>query len=96
MRRHSLEPDSIRRQLKSVLTAPSRKFFAFTNGKSSPKESTTTKTKRTRRFSVPDKKTSTERLDQRTDLHTIHEVKHSLSLLLFFFFLIGSRFAMLI
>jgi hypothetical protein len=65
MRRHTLDPDSIRKQIKSVFTSPTRKFFNFTNGNHSDQ--------RTRRFSVPEKKQS-DRSDNTNELDTIHEV----------------------
>jgi hypothetical protein len=72
MRRHTLDPDSIRRQIKSVFTSPTRRFLNFTHNNNN-NNSIINSDQRTRRFSVPEKKPS-DRLDNNPELHTIHEV----------------------
>ena len=67
MRRHSLDPDNIKRQIKSVLTSPTRKFLN-PNG-----NGLINLARRTRRFSVPEKK-HPDRSDVNSELDTIHEV----------------------
>lgn len=78
MRRHSLEPENLRQQIKSVFISPTRKFFNFkTNTKNS--NSIFNWTRRPRRFSVPEKQTP-NRLDSNSELETIHEVSQTNSL----------------
>lgn len=79
MRRHTLDPNSIRRQIKSVFTSPTRKLFSFTNNNNSDGHSIINFTRRTRRFSVPDKE-SLDRLDANPELQTIHEVSQLISI----------------
>jgi hypothetical protein len=74
MRRHTLDPDSIRRQIKSVFTSPTRRLLNFTNhNNNSNHNSIINFGLRSRRFSVPEKKSS-DRLDTNAELDTIHEV----------------------
>ncbi|CAF1643368.1 unnamed protein product [Adineta ricciae] len=77
MRRHSVDPESIRKQIISVFTTSSRKR----------QNSTTTSTtntgilgfaRRTRRFSVPDKKYLHVSCPN-AELHTIDELKNALT-----------------
>jgi hypothetical protein len=76
MRRHSLDPDSIRRQIKSVFTSPTRKLFNFTNNNHN-NNSIINFGRRSRRYSVPDKK-HPDQLDINVELHTIPEVSKSI------------------
>lgn len=74
MRRHSLDPGSIGRHIKSIFTSPSRKLRSFTNHNN---DNSATSNRPSRRFSVPDKKYS-DKLDNNADLHTIDEVSKSI------------------
>ncbi len=67
MRRHSLDPDNIKRQIKSVFTSPTRKFLN-SNG-----NGLINLARRTRRFSVPEKQYP-DKTDVNPELDTIHEV----------------------
>ncbi len=67
MRRHSLDPDNIKRQIKSVFTSPTRKFLN-SNG-----NGLINLARRTRRFSVPEKRYP-DKTDVNPELDTIHEV----------------------
>jgi hypothetical protein len=74
MRRHSLDPDNIKRQIKSVFTSPTRKFLNFTTNNSNTNgNSFINFARRRRRFSVPEKKYA-DKFDINPELHTIHEV----------------------
>jgi len=74
MRRHSLDPNSIRQQIKSVLTSPTRKLRHLTSNHSSNNGNGFINFgRRTRRFSFPEKKSS-ERYDINPELHPIQEV----------------------
>ncbi len=85
MRRHTLDPDSIRRQIKSVFTSPTRKLLNFTNHNNNNNNNNSGGNgiinfgRRTRRFSVPEKKYS-DSLDVNPELHTIHEVSQFISI----------------
>ncbi|CAF0865921.1 unnamed protein product [Rotaria sordida] len=72
MRRHTLEHDNIEQQIKSVITSPTRKFFNFKNISDNSK-SILNFTRRTRRFSAPEKKYF-DRLDNDAELDTIDEI----------------------
>jgi hypothetical protein len=84
MRRHTLDPNSIRKQIKSVFTSPTRKFLNFTNNNSNNGNSIIHFGRRTRRFSVPEKESS-DRLDVNPELHTIQEVSQLISIEIFVF-----------
>ena len=75
MRRHSLDPDRIKRQIKSVFTSPTRKLRNFTSHHPTNHDgnSIIKFARRTRRFSVPEKQSSTKE-DLHSELHTIDEV----------------------
>lgn len=75
MRRHSLDPDHIKRQIKSVFTSPTRKLRHFTSHHPTnhTDHSIIKFTRRTRRFSVPEKPSSTK-VDHNCELQTIDEV----------------------
>jgi hypothetical protein len=84
MRRHTLDPDNIKRQIKSVFTSPTRKFRNFknhnhNNNNNSNDHSIGNSGRNTRRFSVPEKQYS-DRLDVNPELHTIHEVSQLISI----------------
>ncbi|CAF1016843.1 unnamed protein product [Adineta ricciae] len=76
MRRHSLDTNSIRQQIKSIFTSPSRKIRNLTNQHHHEQhhESLRHPHRHSRRFSVPDKKSS-EKIDLNNDLGTINEKK---------------------
>lgn len=76
MRRHSLDPDHIKRQIKSVFTSPTRKLRNLTtsNHQSNGGSNSIIKfARRTRRFSVPEKESSIKS-DLNSELHPIDEV----------------------
>jgi hypothetical protein len=72
MRRHTLGPESIRKQIISVFTTSSRKRQNLTNNNST-NNSTLNVDRPSRRFSVPDKK-YLDVCDNNHELHTIDEV----------------------
>lgn len=72
MRRHSLGPDNIRKQLKSIFTSPSRSFSSSAS-QNFPKEN-----RFKRRFSAPEKKINDDRSQTSVELHSIPEVSSSL------------------
>jgi hypothetical protein len=72
MRRHSFDPESIRKQIISVFTTSSRKRQNLTNNNHTH-NGILNLGRRTRRFSVPDKK-YLEVHDNNPELHTIDEV----------------------
>jgi hypothetical protein len=73
MRRHTLDPDNIKRQIKSALTSPTRKLLNFTNNTNTNDSNLINLARQTRRFSVPEKKYS-NKLDINPELDTIDEV----------------------
>lgn len=75
MRRHSLDPDNIRRHIKSIFTSPSRKLRNFTHHHHHNNDKIINST-RPRRFSVPEHKYQ-HRLDNNADLDTIDEVSNT-------------------
>jgi hypothetical protein len=77
MRRHTLDPDSIRKQIKSVFTSPTRRLLNFTNNNNNNGPGIINFGRRTRRSSVPEKKNSDKsdnKSDNNSELDTIHEV----------------------
>jgi hypothetical protein len=78
MRRHSIAPESIRKQIKSVFTTSSRKRQNSTNTTSND-NSVLNLGQRTRRFSVPDKK-YLDVSGTSPELHTIEEVSVLISI----------------
>ena len=80
MRRHSLDPDHIKRQIKSVFTSPTRKLRNLTSNHHQSSTNSNVDSgsimkfaRRTRRCSVPEKKSSIKS-DPHSDLHPIDEV----------------------
>jgi hypothetical protein len=72
MRRHTLDPESIRKQIISVFTTSSRTRQSSTNNNSNH-HGILNLARHTRRFSVPDKK-YLDVSDKNSELHTIEEV----------------------
>jgi len=72
MRRHSLDPESIRKQIISVFTLPSRKRQNLANNNNST-NGILNFGQRTRRFSVPERKYS-DISENNTELNPIDEV----------------------
>lgn len=75
MRRHSLDPESIRKQIIAVFTPSSRKRQNSTNS-----NGILNLTRRTRRYSVPDKKYLDVSDNKTPELHTIEEVSKIISM----------------
>ncbi|CAF3423317.1 unnamed protein product [Rotaria socialis] len=71
MRRHSLDPESIRKQIISVFTIPSRKRQSLTNN-NQPNHGIFSFARRTRRYSVPDKN-HIDISNNNAELHPIKE-----------------------
>lgn len=91
MRRHSSEHESLREHVKSILISPTRKLFHLAHHHNH--DQVTDSKQRTRRFSVPDKK-SLEISDNIHELKTIDEVsvsacayQYKLEFLLYCFYL---------
>jgi len=78
MRRHTLDPNSIRKQIKSVFTSPTRKLLNLANNNSNNGNNIIHFGRRRRRFSVPEKESS-DKFDINPELHTIQEVSHIIS-----------------
>jgi len=72
MRRHSLDPENIRKHIISIFTTSSRKRQNGTNNNSNS-NGIFNLGRRIRRFSVPDKK-YLDISDKNSELHTIDEV----------------------
>ncbi|CAF1647582.1 unnamed protein product, partial [Adineta steineri] len=72
MRRHSLDPDKLRRQIKSIFVSPSRKIRNLTH-QNHNNAAVIERSRQARRFSVPEKKFP-DRLGSSNDLDTIDEV----------------------
>ena len=79
MRRHSLDPESIRKHIISVFSTSSRKRQSLTNNNNNNNNHPTNNNvllnlaRRTRRFSVPEEE-HFELSDNNPELHTIPEV----------------------
>ncbi|CAF1349833.1 unnamed protein product [Adineta steineri] len=75
MRRHSLGPESLRKQIISVFTPSSRKRQNSTNNEPSSHAISNTG-RRTRRYSVPNKK-YLDSSNNNGELHTINELRNT-------------------
>lgn len=76
MRRHSLDPESIRKHIISVFSTSSRKRQSLTNNNNNHPSNNNVLlnlARRTRRFSVPEEE-HFELSDNNPELHTIPEV----------------------
>jgi hypothetical protein len=91
MRRHTLDPGSIRKQIISVFTSSSRKRQNSTNHNSGH-NGILNFSRRTRRFSVPEKK-YLDITENNPELHTIDEVS---KLIVFHLNTLIARFAILL
>ena len=78
MRRHSLDPESIRKQIISIFTTSSRKRQNLTND-NHHNNSILNFGRRTRRYSVPERK-YLDVSHNNPELHTINEVSRLISI----------------
>lgn len=77
MRRHSLDPESIRKHIISVFSTSSRKRQSLTSSNNNHRHHHHHHARHARRFSVPEEETYLQIAENNSaELHTIPEVSH--------------------